>query len=487
MFNECVGRSGGDLLPVVVIGAGPAGLTAAYELTRRGIRAVVLEKSDRVGGIARTEVHKGYRFDIGGHRFFTKVPEVERLWNEVLPASFLKVARLSRIHYCNRFFNYPLELGNALANLGVVESILILLSYLRWKAFPHRPEDTFERWVINRFGRRLYVRFFKTYTEKVWGIPCDRIRADWAAQRIQGLSLSTAVWSALTGATKARTLSKEFHYPALGPGMMWERFRELVEAQGGEVLMGTETVAIEHRSSRVTSVTVVRDGRAAQVRGAHFLSSMPLAELVSRLDPPPPEAVSRAASKLSYRDFLLVGLILDRDRVFPDNWIYVHTPGFRVGRIQNFGNWSPGMVPEPGKTSVGMEYFCTEGDDFWGMRDDELVALAREELISLGLARDGDIEEGLVIRQPKAYPVYDANYRERLGVIRDYLRGLQNFQTIGRNGMHHYNNQDHSMLTAMLAVRNLAGEHHDLWEVNTERSHHEDVPSEARPPAQLRR
>ena len=460
----------------VIIGAGPAGLTAAYEMVKKGIRPLVLERSDLVGGIARTECYKGYRFDIGGHRFFTKVPEVERFWNEVLGKEFIRVPRMSRIHYQGRFFSYPLEAWNAVSNLGLYESTRMVLSYLKWRVRPHRAEETFEEWVMNRFGGRLYAQFFKTYTEKVWGIPCTQIRSDWAAQRIKGLSLKAAVMDALfrKGGAGAKTLIKEFDYPALGPGQMWERVHDLVIEQGGEVLMKTDVVGLTLDGDRVASIRVQTAGEAERVIVAdQYINTMALDELVGRTDSPPPEVVE-AAQGLAYRDFLIVGLIMNKIKAFPDNWIYIHTPGVRVGRIQNFGNWSQAMLADPNKTSLGMEYFCNRGDDLWRMKDADLIQMAAAELEELELGRAEDVEDGLVIRQEKAYPVYDGDYRRHLETIRAWVNRLENFQTVGRNGMHRYNNQDHSMLTAMLAVRNLEGESHDLWEVNTERSYHED-------------
>ncbi len=467
-----------ELHPVVIVGAGPAGLTAAYELAKQGVRPLVLEKGDKVGGIARTEAYKGYRFDIGGHRFFTKVDEVQALWQEVLAEDFLKVPRLSRIYYRGRFYNYPLDLRNTLSNLGAWESLRILLSYFKWKLRPYPEEETFEQWVTNRFGGRLYRTFFQTYTEKVWGISCSKIQADWAAQRIKGLSLTTAVTNALFGTGDAKTLIKEFDYPKLGPGMMWERFQQAVEHRGGQVQLNTDIVGFRREDRRITSVTVRRGGETFEISGEQFLSSMPLAELIDKLSPPPPAEVREAARGLAYRDFLLVGLIVNRADPFPDNWIYVHSPGVRVGRIQNFKSWSAAMVPEPDKASLGLEYFCNEGDDLWSLPDAELVALATRELAELGLASAGDVQDGVVIRQPKAYPVYDGEYRRHLEVIQRYLATLENLQTVGRNGMHRYNNQDHSMLTGMLAAKNLLGETHDLWNVNTERSYHEDFTTE---------
>jgi protoporphyrinogen oxidase len=459
----------------VVIGAGPAGLTAAHELVRWGIRPLVLEKSDKVGGLARTESYGGYRFDIGGHRFFTKVEEVQRLWQEMLGEDFRKVPRLSRIYYQGRFFNYPLDFFNAVSNLGIAESLLIVLSYFKAQLWPYPEEETFEQWVTNRFGQRLYKTFFQTYTEKLWGIPCHMIQADWAVQRIKGLSLTAAVSNALFGTDHAKTLISEFHYPVLGPGMMWQRFQEVVESRGGQVLLNTEVIRLKRAHRRIEGIIARCDEKTLEFPGEHFISSMPLTELITRLDPPPPANVVQAAHKLSYRAFIIVGLIMDRAELFPDNWIYVHSPEVKVGRIQNFRNWSAAMVPDPSKTSLGMEYFCTEGDDIWAMSDVELIQLATRELVSLGLVDISDVEDGVVFRQPKAYPVYDREYREHLGVIQPFLATIDNLQTIGRNGMHRYNNMDNSMLTGMLAVRNLLGEDHNLWSVNTERSYQEEI------------
>ncbi|MCX7823933.1 MAG: NAD(P)/FAD-dependent oxidoreductase [Verrucomicrobiae bacterium] len=459
----------------IIIGAGPAGLTAAYELARRGHRLAVLEKSNQVGGIARTETYKGYRFDIGGHRFHTKVGEVQRLWREMLGPDLRRTARLSRIFYDGRFFHYPIDAWDTLRNLGVVESVRIAASYLKAKLVPHAQEETFEEWVIHRFGRRLYETFFKTYTQKVWGIPCSMIRADWAAQRIMGLSLMTAVVNATLGTGKNRSLIKEFDYPLLGPGMMWERFKEAVEQRGGRVCLGAETVLLRREGARIKSVTVRTAAGTQEMAADHFISSMPLGELIGRLDPPPPARVLEAARGLKHRDFILVGLIIARAELFPDNWLYIHTPDVRVGRIQNFKNWSAAMVPDPRKTGLGMEYFCTEGDDLWTRTDAGLIGLATGELVHLGLAHADEIEDGIVIRQPKAYPVYDTDYRKNLQVIQEFVATLTNLQTIGRNGLHRYNNQDHSMLTALLAVRNLEGESHNLWDVNTERAYHEEL------------
>jgi len=460
--------------PVAIVGAGPAGLTAAYELVKQGIIPVVLEKGDKVGGIARTETYKGYRFDIGGHRFYTKVAAVQQLWQEVLGNEFIKVPRLSRIFYRGKFFNYPISAFNTLFNLGIIESTLIILSYLKVRIWPLPEETTFEQWVINRFGERLYKTFFKTYTEKVWGIPCTEIQADWAAQRIKGLSLTTAIINALFGSNDTKTLIKEFDYPALGPGMMWEKFAEAVESKDGKVYLDTKVISFEREGNKIKSITAEQNGELVQYSADNFITSMPISALVARMKPQPPEEVLHAARSLKYRDFLIVSLIVDRKDLFPDNWIYIHSPEVKVGRIQNFKNWSAALVPDVSKTCLGMEYFCSVGDDIWEMSDAELIELATRELVGLGLATTAEVEDGVVIRQLKAYPVYDGEYRGHLEVLEGFLKGMENLQTIGRNGMHRYNNQDHSMLTGMLAVRNILGEKHDLWDVNTERSYYED-------------
>lgn len=460
---------------VVIIGAGPAGLTAAYELIKQGIKPVVVDKSSKVGGLARTEVYKGYRFDIGGHRFYTKVDEVKNLWNEVLGSNFKIVSRLSRIFYKGKFYDYPLNINNTITNLGIVESSLILLSYIKWKMFPYKEEKTFEQWVTDRFGKRLYSIFFKSYTEKVWGTPCSEINADWAAQRIKGLSLKTAVVNALYRTNGVKSLINEFHYPTLGPGMMWETFQEKVLDEGGEVKLDCDVIGINCNGNKIKSIIVNNNGQTEEINGDHFISSMPVSELVKKMNPQPAADVYDAAKNLSYRAMILVGIIVNQKQLFPDNWLYIHSPEFKVGRVQNFKNWSREMCADESKTNIGMEYFCSEGDEIWSLSDDELITLAKAELAGLGISSTEKIEDAVVFRQSKAYPVYDKRFLNNLNVIRDYLEQIENLQTIGRNGMHRYNNQDHSMLTAMLAVKNLFGEVHDLWEVNTERSYYEEI------------
>jgi protoporphyrinogen oxidase len=461
----------------VIIGAGPAGLTAGYELTKQSQRPILLEQYDKVGGLARTENYKGYHFDMGGHRFFTKSEPVNQMWHEVLGDDFLRRPRLSRIFYQDKFFYYPLKIWNALSQLGLWQAILIGFSFIYWQIFPYKKEETFEQWVTNRFGKQLFEIFFKTYTEKVWGIPCSELKAEWAAQRIKNLSLKTALLSMIIKPGDSITsLIEEFNYPRLGPGMLWTEVKNQIETHGGEVHLNSPVVRIHRTGNHIDSIVVSQEGAGEHViHGTDFISSMPVSEFVKKIDPVPAE-VLQAANKLNYRDFLTVCLIVNRDELFPDNWIYIHSPEVKVGRIQNFKNWSPDMVPDLSKTSLGMEYFCTKGDDFWNTPDTELIKLAKQELERIGLANADEVIDGCVFRVENAYPVYDAEYADYLKIVRDFVDGLSNFQTIGRNGLHRYNNQDHSMITGTLAVRNLLfGETNDLWNVNADAEYHEEI------------
>jgi protoporphyrinogen oxidase len=463
----------------VVVGAGPAGLTAAHELVRRGLPVTVLEADTVVGGLSRTVERDGWRFDIGGHRFFTKVPAVEHWWHEMLDDDeFLSRPRLSRIHYAGRLFDYPLRPMNALRGLGPVEAIRCLASYAAARLRPPRDQSHFEGWVSARFGRRLYGIFFKTYTEKVWGVPATEIQADWAAQRIKDLDLWRAVLHALrpTPGRQITTLIDRFQYPRTGPGLMWERTLEKVVEAGAAVRLGTRCTAVHRDAQGAVAVDVATEpgGPPERIPADHVISSMPLPELVLAMDPPAPAHVREAAEGLSHRDFLTVALVVSEEAGFPDNWIYIHSPEVRVGRIQNFGSWSPFLVKD-GRTCLGLEYFVDEGDRMWESDDETLVELATSELVQLGLVDAGQVERGFVVRMPKAYPVYDAGYGERVDLIRSWLaEAAPNVHPVGRNGMHKYNNQDHSMVTAMLTVENITdGTAHDVWAVNVEEDYHE--------------
>ncbi len=403
------------------------------------------------------------------------------MWKEVLEKDMLRRKRLSRIYYNKKFFYYPLRPLNALLGLGIWNSSMILLSYLYAHVFPYKNEETFKQWVTNRFGKRLYNTFFKTYTEKVWGIPCSEIRAEWAAQRIKGLSLVSAIRNALINQNQSKgaeikTLIGAFDYPKYGPGMMWETVSDIVQENGSKVYLETDVEGIlwDTKNKKIEALEVGNNGKKEVIYGTDFISTMPVRELVQKMKPAVPEEVLEAANKLNYRDFLTVALIVNKPELFPDNWIYIHDSSVRLGRVQNFKNWSPHMIPDQNKTCLGLEYFCFEGDDLWNMSDEDLVELGKREMEALKLLKASDVEDGSVVRMPKAYPAYDSVYREMLDTVLDFINGFGNLSLVGRNGMHRYNNQDHSMLTAMMAVENIYGAEHDLWNVNVEQEYHEE-------------
>jgi protoporphyrinogen oxidase len=476
---------------VAIIGAGPAGLTAGYLLTKAGLSVAIVEQdAHHVGGISRTVEHDGYRFDIGGHRFFSKSRAVVDLWNEILPDDFIERPRMSRIYYEGKFYSYPLRAFEALWNLGIVRSTLCMASFAQAKLFPRKQVKSFADWTTNQFGQKLYSIFFKTYTEKVWGMPCEEMSADWAAQRIKGLSLGAAVLDGLkrslglnkrpNDGMQAKTLLESFRYPRLGPGMMWEAARDRILAAGGTIHMGHALKQLASDGDGGWRMTATGSEGERVIRARHAISSAPLRDLAARLHPLPETSLS--AKALKYRDFLTVALKIRADDLFPDNWIYIHDSKVKVGRIQNFRSWSPEMVPDEGVACVGLEYFCFAGDGLWSMTDDALVALATRELAILGLVSAEQVIGGIVVRQEKAYPVYDEDYAANVATVRDELEErFPSLHLVGRNGMHRYNNQDHAMMTAMLTVENiLAGERiYDTWCVNEDAEYHEAGPEGA--------
>lgn len=478
---------------VAIVGAGPAGLTAGYLLSKAGIGVDIFESDpDYVGGISRTVRYRGFRFDIGGHRFFSKSQEVEDLWSEILPVDMITVTRLSRIYYRGKYYNYPLEASEVLANLGKRESVLSLFSYLKSKLQCQEVPGNLEEWVTSKFGRRLYRTFFKTYTEKVWGRPCNEIAADWAAQRIKGLSLTTAVLASLRPTPEPsingkhrkqiKTLITEFRYPRLGPGMMWDAAAERIRTLGGSIHQGSKVVHYSYNSALNRWQLEVKGSEAVSFGPyKHVISSAPLSSVVSSLNINLPEETYSAAASLTYRDFILVALILKPGPSFPDQWLYIHDPGLKVGRIQNFKNWSPEMVDDSGRICYGMEYFCSQGDDLWNLTNDELINLATREVVELGLATASDVVDGCVVKQAKAYPVYDENYVCRVRSIKKTLyKACPNLHQAGRNGMHRYNNQDHSMMTGIITANNIMNPATalDPWLVNQDAEYIEEAASE---------
>lgn len=470
---------------ILIIGAGPAGLTAAWEAEKHGIKTLIIEGDKEIGGISRTVERNGWRFDIGGHRFFTKVDEVYQIWDEILDEEdFLLRPRMSRIYYKNKFYDYPLKASNALLNLGIIEAVRCVLSYFYVRVFPPKNQDNFEDWVAARFGWRLYNIFFKTYTEKVWGVDARKIGSDWASQRIKNLSLMKAILNAFQinkSGEIITTLIDKFKYPKYGPGMMWETAYKKLEEKNHKILLSSKVVEINKEND--TYKVKIDSGEVFEAK--NILSSMPLAHLPKTIKPIPNNNVLESGQNLKFRDFLSVALVIDEKDAFPDNWIYIHDPGVKVGRVQNYGSWSPYLVKE-GKTCLGLEYFVNIGDELWSMEDEKLIDLGIKELEKLSLIKTNSTPEGYVVRMPKAYPVYDLDYSKNIDTIEKWLSNdHKNIYPIGRNGMHRYNNQDHSMMTAVLSVRNIIlGEKNNIWKVNVEEDYHEEISSGRSAPTQ---
>jgi protoporphyrinogen oxidase len=474
----------------MVIGAGPAGLTAAYTLSKAGHEVVVLEADPvYVGGISRTASYKGFLFDIGGHRFFSKSREIVDLWNEILPDDFIERPRLSRIYYGGKFYSYPLRAFEALRNLGLLQSAACVASFGWAKLFPVRAPKTFHQWVRNNFGERLFSIFFKTYTEKVWGMGCDEISADWAAQRIKGLDLFAAVMDGLRrslglnrGTGGAKTLIESFRYPRRGPGMMWDAAAKKIRGFGGQIEMDRSVCGLSRDEATGIWTVTARDSAGVEqtYQARRVISSAPIRDLMRAIKPAPISLLH--ARELKYRDFLTVVLIGRSDIVLPDNWVYIHDPSVKVGRVQNFRSWSPEMLPDEASTCLGLEYFCFEGDGLWTASDDELAELAKQEIARIGLMRAEDVVDATVVRQAKAYPVYDEHYASHVATVRrEIALCYPDLHLVGRNGMHKYNNQDHAMMTGMLTAMNImAGETlYDVWHVNEDAEYGEQGPSGA--------
>ena len=515
----------------ILIGAGPAGLTAALEFLRRSdVHPIVLEASHEIGGISRTIRYNGNRIDIGGHRFFSKSDRVMNWWMDLMPPEagvdtqhalrhqnkqrtlnttaagltpentdlvMLVRPRKSRIYFLRRFFDYPIKLtADTLGKLGLLRTLKIGISYLRARLFPRKGEKSLEDFLINRFGRQLYLTFFKSYTEKVWGVPCEQISAEWGAQRIKGLSLTTAVLHFVKKAfTPSRnqaiqqkgtetSLIEKFLYPKYGPGQLWEHAADLIRNQGGEILLGWRATRLFVEGDTITAVEAVSDsGLRRRFAADYVFSTMPVRELIDAMDTPIPAEVREVSDGLQYRDFITVGLLVDKLTVreadggtLKDNWIYIQEPDVLVGRLQIFNNWSPYMVADPNKTWIGLEYFCYQTDALWKMADEDLKKFAIAEVEKIGILHAADVSDSHVVRVPKTYPAYFGTY-DRFHVIREFLDRYHNLFLVGRNGMHKYNNQDHSMLTAMTAVDNiLAGvqDKENVWSINTEMEYHEE-------------
>lgn len=470
---------------IIIFGAGPAGLATAMEAVKKNHKIFILEKEDQVGGIAKTVKYKGYHFDIGGHRFFTKEKEVQDLWHNTLGKEFLVRPRLSRIYYKNKFYFYPLKPFNALKNIGPISACSIIISYFFTRAKYYigrtfgytKKAETFDEWITQRFGAKLFNIFFKTYTEKVWGIPTTEIGAEWAAQRIKSLSLTKAVINAFfpkSKKAKATSLIDQFNYPRYGPGMMYESMANIIKEKGGEIIKKANVTQIRRDGNHITGI-VYKDehGNKKDMLGTHYISTIPLPELIKKLEPKVSDDLLKSIEFLQFRAFIAVCLIIDRADLFPDNWIYIHSPEVEVGRIQNFKNWNPDMVPDHAKTSLGMEYFCFEGDKLWKTPDKELIGLASKELEKIGLGKVSEVIDGFVIRQKDTYPIYRIGYKDQLQKIYDYIKTFDNLQIIGRGGTFRYNNMDHSIISGIYAARNIMGEHYDVLSINIDEAYQE--------------
>jgi protoporphyrinogen oxidase len=456
---------------IAIIGAGPSGLACAYTLAKQGVSSVIFEKDSRPGGLCKTINFQDYLFDIGGHRFLSRDDEVNLFWKEILPDGFNRVKRLSRIYYNKKFFKYPLSFWNTFLNLGLKESVLCVGSYF-WSHFRQSGDDaTFEGWITNRFGERLYKIFFDTYTEKVWAVPCKDLSADWATQRIQGLSLRAAIKKALgvqrTGHPK--TMTEEFLYPSCGPGEFYDRLCNKIVGLGSNVQVDTAVEQLYHIDGRIAFVKIKDKTGFKNVAVDHVFSSMPLPQMINSLTPSAPKDILIAANKLSFRSFIEINIVIDQENIFPDQWIYIHSPHVKLGRIQNYKNWSKKMVPDSKRTTLGLEYFCDEGDEIWSMNDIDLIDFAVREIEKLGIVSRRKLITGMVVRCPNVYPLYTLDYQQNVVKIRNYLKRFCNLQAMGRCGTFRYDNSDRATLTGIHSARALLGhEYRDIWSLSTD-------------------
>lgn len=474
---------------VAIIGAGPAGLTAGYLLAKKGFAVTILEMDEKyLGGISRTVEYKGFRFDIGGHRFFSKNEDVNKFWDEILKEEFIQTPRLSRWYYRGKFFHYPIRPFELLKVFGILESVLIVSSYLKAKIFPIKPEVTLADWCINNFGKHLATPFFINYNKKLWGINPSKLSKDFTLQRIKGVSFTGTILNSIKSLLKiqdktSKSFIETFKYPKLGPGMLWEKVGKLIELNNGKIVLGAKVTKVVVEGWKVGRLEYVRgekveDCKVERLECDYVLSSMPLKELIHSIEPEPSKEILKAADNLCYRDFITVALMIDKEKMPPDNWIYTHDEHIKAIRIQLYKNWSKFMVPDKSKSCIGFEYVCLEGDELWSKSDKELIELAKSELEFLGFANDNEIIDGSVVRMKNVYPMYLLDYSEHVNKIKHYLQNLTksySLQPMGRCGLHRYNNSDHSMMTAFLCVKNILGEgNFDQWIVNSDAEYHEE-------------
>lgn len=460
---------------VVILGAGPAALSAGLELNKKGFKTILIEREDKIGGISKTILYKGHRFDVGGHRFFTKSKEVNKLWHDTLGKDFVPTPRLSRIYYNRKFFMYPVEVKDTLLKAGIWTSIICVASYFKYKFFPIKPEKSFEDWVTNRFGQKLFKMFFQSYTEKVWGISTKKLSAEWATQRIKNLSMWETIKNAIfKPKEKVTSLIDEFYYPKYGPGMMYEKMAETLKKDGTEIMLSADVISLKKKGNRIEEVIIESKGSKKSIKGDYFVSTIPLSDTIKFITPEI-KKLENIQKDLRFRDFLSVNLILKKPDLFPDTWIYVHDPAVKMGRVQNYKNWSRFMTADKDHTPIGCEYFCNQGDALWKTDDKKLIALASFELEKIGLAKKEDIVDGLVYRMRDAYPVYMGKYKEAICEAKSVIDSIENLEVAGRGGMFRYNNMDHSILAGLFAARKIAGEKCDPWDVNEEKDYHEAV------------